>query len=281
MKKILLELELTNFCNARCVMCPVVDMKRKKGFMTHRTFEININKGIEYGIERIRFCGLGEPLLHEDFCEFLSHVKAHNLHAELITNGSLLSKDIVRCLVQHNIDTLSISFPSLKKENFERIMKGLVFEKVFENVLFAVRELKKACSTHIRITSVMTGINHEEKEHIKHFWTGEGVDYIELHTAHNRGGHLKDMDILNLPFQPEETAETDNTKLLCAWPLRQFYIGWDGSVYLCCCDVEGEYKIGNIFLDDFGTMERTQESICIMQPDLCKQCSYQRAKVLS
>lgn len=281
MKKILLEFELTNLCNARCIMCPVVGMKRKKGFMTPKTFEMNIKKGIEYGIERIRFCGLGEPLLHEDFCEFLSHVKTHNLSAELITNGSLLDRDIVQCLLQHNIDSLSISFPSLIKENYERIMKGLVFEKVFENVLFAIRELKRVCSTYIQITSVVTGINHEEKEHIKQFWTGEGVNYIELHTAHNRGGHLKDMDIFNLSSQPEETAETGNENSLCAWPLRQFFIGWDGSVYLCCCDMEGEYKVGNIFIDDFGDMERTQESMSIMQPDLCKRCSYQKAKVIS
>jgi MoaA/NifB/PqqE/SkfB family radical SAM enzyme len=281
MKKILLELELTNFCNARCVMCPVIDMKRKKGFMNRETFEMNINKGIEYGIERIRFCGLGEPLLHKHFCEFLSHVKKHNLIAELITNGALLNKDIVQCLIQHHIDSLSISFPSLIKENYERIMKGLVFEKVFENVLFAVRELKKARPVHIQITSTMTGINHEEKEQIKHFWTREGVDTIELHTAHNRGGHLKDAGFLNLSSPSEDTTRSGHIKSLCPWPLRQFFIGWDGSVYLCCCDMEGEYTVGNIYMDNFSDMERTQESICINQPDLCNRCSYQSAKVIS
>lgn len=281
MKKILLELELTNICNARCVMCPVSTMKREKGFMTPRTFDMLLNKGIEYGIERIRFCGLGEPLLHDDFCEFLTRTKANHVLAELITNGSLLTQDMVRCLIQNHVDTLSVSFPSLIKENYERIMKGLFFERVLENVLFAVRELKKACSTHIRITSVMTGINHEEKERVKQFWAQEGVDYIELHTAHNRGGHLKDLELFHLSDQPEERAPAENEKTLCAWPLRQFFIGWDGSVYLCCCDVEGEYRVGNVFEDEFGEMERTQESITLSQPDLCRQCSYPQAKVLS
>ncbi len=281
MQKILLELELTNICNARCVMCPVFDMKRKKGFMTRETFEMNIKKGIDYGIQSVRFCGLGEPLLHKDFCQFLSYAKKHNLAAELITNGSLLRKEIVQSLISSDIDSLSISFPSLTKQNYERIMRGLAFEKVFENVLFAIRELKRVSATHIKVSSVMTDINHEEKEHIEHFWAREGVDYIELHTAHNRGGHLKDMGGLDLSSQSKDAPDSENKESPCAWPSRQFFVGWDGSVFLCCCDMEGECNVGNVYIDDFGDMERTQESISIMQPDLCKRCSYQKAKVIS
>ncbi len=279
MKKSLLELELTNVCNARCVMCPVVDMKRKKGFMNREIFELIIKKGIDYGIQTIRFCGLGEPLLHQEFGQFFSYVKQHtHFVTELITNGSLLHKEIVLQLVKHNIDFLSISFPSLAMENYERIMKGLVFKEVLERVLYTIHKLKKASATHIKITSVVTGINCDEKAHIKHFWTQKGVDCIELHTPHNRGGHLKDIASLDLPSQFEHVSNPGNKKSLCPWPLRQFFIAWDGSVFLCCCDMEGECSVGNIFSDDFIDMEKMQESICIAQPKLCKRCTYQRAK---
>lgn len=287
MKKILLELELTNICNARCIMCPVIDMKRKKGFMTRETFEMIMKKGIDYGVERIRFCGLGEPLLHKDFSQFLSDVKKHNhCTTELTTNGSLLRKEMVPWLIKHDLDFLSVSFPSLTKENYERIMKGLVFEKVLDRVLFAIDELKKVSATHITITSVVTGINYEEKEQIKHFWAQKGIDSILLHTAHNRGGHLNDVgslnDIgsLNRYSQVKYVSGPGDQKTLCPWPLNQFFIGWDGSIFLCCCDMEGEYRVGNIHKDDFSEMEKIQESISIGQPVLCKQCSYQRAKTI-
>ncbi|MFC1852299.1 radical SAM/SPASM domain-containing protein [candidate division CSSED10-310 bacterium] len=281
MKKNLLELELTNTCNARCIMCPAGDMKRKKGFMKRETFELIIKKGIDYGIQRVRFCGLGEPLLHEDFCHFFSYVREHSHYiTELITNGSLLSKEIVQRLIDHKIDFLSISFPSLVRENYERIMKGLVFNQVLERVLEAIHELKKVTDTHIKITSAVTDINCDEKTHLEHFWTQEGVDCIELYTPHNRGGHLTDMGSLNLPPPLGYSANTEIKKSLCPWPLRNFFMAWDGSVFLCCCDMEGECDVGNIYSDDFSEMEKKQESICFKQPNLCQRCSYQRAKII-
>jgi len=281
MKKSLLELELTNLCNARCIMCPAGDMKRKKGFMTRETFEAIIKKGIDYGIQTIRFCGLGEPLLHEDFCHFISHVRKYDhLNIELITNGSLLLKEKVRLLAQHNLDFLSISFPSLVAENYESIMKGLSFENALEKVLYAIQELKKASATHIKITGVMTGVNYDERADIKKFWSQKGVDCIELHTPHNRGGHLEELAALDPSFRFDHASEPGPRKSLCAWPLRQFFVAWDGSVFLCCCDMEGEYRIGNVWTDEFSQMEKIQESICLKQPDLCKRCSYQKARII-
>jgi MoaA/NifB/PqqE/SkfB family radical SAM enzyme len=281
MKKSLLELELTNICNAQCVMCPAFDMKRKRGFMNHDIFELIIKKGIDYGIQRIRFCGLGEPLLHKDFCHFFSYVKQHtHFITELITNGSLLNKEIVHRLIKDKIDFLSISFPSLIKQNYEKIMKGLVFSEVLERVLYAIHELKKVSDTHIKITSVVTDINHDEKAHIEHFWTQKGVNCIELYTPHNRGGHLKDTISLNLPSQSGHVSDSEIKKSLCPWPLRNFFIAWDGAVFLCCCDMEGECSVGDIYIDDFSAMEKKQELISIMQPNLCNRCSYQKAEII-
>ncbi len=281
MQKNQLELELTNMCNARCVMCPVVAMQRQKGSMKRETFELIVKKGCDYGIQRIRFCGLGEPLLHPDFCHLLAYVKQQTPWVtELITNGSLLSKEIVQSLIHHNIDFLSISFPSLIQANYEKIMKGLGFNQVLESVLYAIHELKIASATQIKITSVVTDINCDEKEQITEFWLQKGIDAIELYTPHNRGGHLKDNESISLPPQSGSVTDLGNQKSLCPWPLRNFFIAWDGSVFLCCCDMEGECRVGTIYLDDFSDMEKIQETISLRQPNLCKRCSYQRAEII-
>lgn len=249
--------------------------------MSFETFETIIRKGVDYGIERIRFCGLGEPLLHEDFRHFFSHVKKHtHWITELITNGSLLDKAMVHWLIEHRIDFLSISFPSLVRENYEQIMKRLVFNDVLERVTYAVHELKKASATHIKITGVVTDINGDEKEALMRYWSQSGVDGIELYMPHNRGGYLKDNDALMIASPSEHGPGSGNQRSLCPWPLRQFFIAWDGAVLLCCCDMEGDFSVGNIYRDDLSEMERIQESICISQPALCRRCSYQRAKII-
>lgn len=281
MRKSLLELELTNICNAKCVMCPVHDMKRKRGFMNRATFELIIEKGIDYGIQRIRFCGLGEPLLHKNFCQYLSYIREHtDVITELITNGSLLSRDIVQCLVKNRIDFLSISFPSLRKRSYQKIMKGLVFDESLNRVLFAIDELRKNCNTHIKVTSIMTDFNSNEKMELEHFWSKKRIDSLELFTPHNRGGHLKDKGVLNIADDAETASKPGTLKSLCPWPLRNFFIAWDGSVFLCCCDMEGDCRAGDIDIDDFSRIERVQESICIAQPDLCEKCTYKKAKNL-
>lgn len=277
MKKVLLELELTNLCNARCIMCPVPDMKRPKGFMTRKTFDLILNKGSDYGIRTIRLCGLGEPLVHNDFCDFFSSVTTYHQYAtELITNGSLLSKEIVRCLAKNHLDGLSISFPSLRREHYETIMRGLVFQEVLERVVYAISELKNASDTHVTITSAITGMNADEKAQIQDFWIQQGVDRIDLHSIHNRGGYLKDDGLLP-PSAGDDEAHHDSKTSLCPWPLRQFFIAWDGSVLLCCCDMEGEYQVGTIQTDGLSVMEKRQETLLLMPPNLCQRCSYQQA----
>jgi MoaA/NifB/PqqE/SkfB family radical SAM enzyme len=283
MKKSLLELELTNKCNARCIMCPVFEMKRKKGFMTRETFELIIKKGEDYGVETIRFCGLGEPLLHEDIGAYISYVKNYtNCRTELITNGALLTKKNVQFLAENNLDSLSISFPSIIADNYESIMKGLDFKKVSKRVSYAINELKKDndTGTHIKITCVITDINRDEKNQLEQYWTRLGVDSILLYTPHNRGGYLEHAADLNLPPAKENASTSGLPQRLCPWPLRNFYIAWDGSVYLCCCDLEGECKVGDVYHDEFNEIERAQELMQIRQPSLCRRCSFQGAKLL-
>ena len=282
MKKNLLELELTNICNTRCIMCPVPGMKRQKGFMTRKTFKEIVRKAVDYDIKMIRFCGLGEPLLNKNFPYFLQTLKEHtHCSCELITNGSLLDEKTVKCLIRHNLDFLSISFPSLSTGSYQRIMKGLSFREVLEKVLYAVRELKKAYGVHIKITSaVFDNINAQETEKIKHFWLQQGVDTVLLHTIHNRGGHLKYQGPPNRSSSFKRTPKPEHLSSFCPWPAGQFFIAWDGSVLLCCCDMEGECNVGNIYKDEFHVMEKMQEAIYWIQPELCKRCSYRDARSL-
>jgi len=255
-------------------MCPIEDMKRKRGFMSQETFETVVKKGIDYGILCFRFCGLGEPLLHKRFFYFLAFIKDHtNCAVELITNGSLLRKQTVRQLIEHNIDTISFSFPSLSKKPYEKIMQGLMFEEVLEKVLYAVTELKKVLDVQIIITSIITKFNSNEIAYLRKFWIEKGVDTVVFHFPHNRGGHLKNIDTI-FPTYLVNQFTIGRGMELCRWPLRQFYVSWDGSVFLCCCDIEGECAVGTIDKDDFTVMEEVQDVVNVMKPNLCTQCTY-------
>ena len=98
-----IEVEVTNFCNAKCVFCANDKLAREKGFLNLKDFEkfilfqekirtnnffYNINKNYP----RITFCGLGEPLLHPEIAKLVKCAAEHDFYTQLVTNGELLNK---------------------------------------------------------------------------------------------------------------------------------------------------------------------------------------------
>lgn len=66
---IYLDLELTNYCNIRCNMCPVGTnvMKREQGYMSETVFEMILDNIKMFRIQGVRLIRWGEPTLHPDF----------------------------------------------------------------------------------------------------------------------------------------------------------------------------------------------------------------------
>lgn len=58
-----LAIEVTNYCNAKCVMCPLSKMTRAKGLMDMEFFRSVVDAVAESGapITLITHAGLGEP----------------------------------------------------------------------------------------------------------------------------------------------------------------------------------------------------------------------------
>jgi MoaA/NifB/PqqE/SkfB family radical SAM enzyme len=71
-------LELTNYCNLACAVCPNKSMKRAKAFMpSSMVFHIVATN------PQLREVGLsvwGEPLLHPELLLIIDHLCNHGLH---------------------------------------------------------------------------------------------------------------------------------------------------------------------------------------------------------
>lgn len=87
-----IEIEATNYCNAKCTICPRDKLVRPKGFMEPKTFyniidkcetyrkklELNQMLGVYY-VPTIVFSGFGEPLLHPELIHFIRYATEKNL----------------------------------------------------------------------------------------------------------------------------------------------------------------------------------------------------------
>jgi len=81
----------------------------------------------------------GEPLLREDLFELLGLMQQRQLEAHLITNGMLLSPQILATLKQLGVRVM-ISIDGATRQSYEAIRTGASFEKVIDSARNCVNE---------------------------------------------------------------------------------------------------------------------------------------------
>lgn len=83
----------------------------------------------------IIFAGEGEPLLYPHFFDAVSAAKAACMHVNVITNGTLLTEEVIRRLIDIRLDLLTISLWASSEKEYERLYPGTkpgYFNKVLE-----------------------------------------------------------------------------------------------------------------------------------------------------
>lgn len=115
-------IEVTQRCNNRCLYCYTVwgdneqynPSPSLEEMTTDEIKEVIIKLQKEFPIEIIGFSG-GEPLLRSDLPDLISFVKERGIAVVIITNGTLLTKELIAATV-HSVNTYQITLLSHKKE---------------------------------------------------------------------------------------------------------------------------------------------------------------------
>ncbi len=127
----IIQLEHTNRCNARCIMCGHANVDKRKCFdMSDDTFS-----KIE---ELLPFCsyvglhGYGEPFLAKELTEKFEVYKKYGVRLYANTNLSHLPETYIPYIADM-FDEINVSIDGFTKRTFEFIRQGLIFENVTEN----------------------------------------------------------------------------------------------------------------------------------------------------
>ena len=170
--------ELSSACNFSCKMCFRHNwFDEKIGLMSDDAVNIlkeNITAG---SFETVFFGGMGEPLLHPRLPELIAF--SHNLgkKTEIITNASLLTKEMSEKLVKSGLDRLWVSMDGFSKESYEKIRLGSIFELIRNN-LSDFNLIKN--NTSLGLTFVIMKENEYELDNINAFADSVNADIINL-----------------------------------------------------------------------------------------------------
>jgi MoaA/NifB/PqqE/SkfB family radical SAM enzyme len=128
-------IEPTNRCNLECVTCIRHSWDEPLGDMTSSTFS-RILEGIKDlpAPPSIFLGGLGEPLSHPHIVDMVKGLKSTGAEIELITNGTLLSQDLSKQLIDAGLDMLWVSLDGATPESYKDVRLGAALPEVISNL---------------------------------------------------------------------------------------------------------------------------------------------------
>ncbi len=257
------DMELTNQCASECLMCPRDDITRPKGMMSEDVFKTVSDKLVREG-SLITFSGMGDPLSHPGVFDWISDVRKKNCDVGIVINPASLNNKISHKLIESRPNSITISFPSIQKEVFEKLCPMVPFEDALQLTLELV-DLSRG-NVGLRITGITTEINSDEQEKFVSFWKKRDVR-TGMTACHGRGGNLKDSDI----YEPK-TFGLDSGR--CGLFQFHTFVTWDAEVLACCHDLTGATSIGNLINNDVSVIiERKQNILKSSMPfPVCRQC---------
>lgn len=242
-----LDIEATNACNLRCVMCTRTELVEKKEFWKVQAFDIEkykqlIDQGIQHGLCSIKYNYLGEPLLNPRLIEMIEYAKERGIVDVMFnTNAVLLNEETSRKLINSGLDKLFFSFDSADPEQYHAIRKGADYYKVLDNIrrFMEIRQEMGVVTPFTRVSMVKMKDNQKQWEAFKNLFEPivdavAWVDYLD-HTGQADQGRTV-----------VEVGSRQN-KFCCPQLWQRAFVHPDGVVTACCIDSAREMPMGNVF----------------------------------
>lgn len=137
------EIGLTNRCNHRCVFCALDWFEKKPIDIKTDVIKRTLGEMAECGVKSVMFAGEGEPLMHKDVSEIVTHAKLQGLDVAITTNGALFDREKLAKILP-SLSWVRFSVDAGTPLTYKKIHRGgsKDFEKVLTNLREAV-EIKR------------------------------------------------------------------------------------------------------------------------------------------
>lgn len=281
----IIELEITNVCNFKCMMCKTGNGSavRSKGMMTDDIYNKMIDEIKDKNVV-LKFVGHGESLLHPDFLKYAKIAKDNGILCHMTTNGSFLTEEIMQSLIDMKFDSVKFSFQGIDREGYLFMRQTDFFEELMETI-GKFYELRG--DSGVPYISVSTSVTDESEEQIREFRDRCEKICDELEVGKTTlewmdMESIKDIDKRKKLEQLQERDTTYKVRYRCCtqvWDVLK--LCWNGDVSSCCGDWDGLMILGNIqdsSLKELWTCEKQNGYRKILAAGnyealpLCKDC---------
>lgn len=287
-----IQLQTINACQAACTMCPYPTYAKvfERGRMDEDVFEkviaeIAAHPEVKTFVPMLQ----NEPLLDKRLFDRIARfrqVSAGRVRVELVTNGSLLTDEVVERIREVELDVLDISLDALERQTYERIRIGLDFQQVMAGVERVIAANLPKTKLFVRL--VRQRENMKETVAFAKRWRARGVG-VFIYSAHDRAGSVEGFDErIRIPdrdmpiFQRVERAASRAWFGHCPIPFAMTSILHNGDMLMCVNDWGRKVVLGNVRDDtiaDLWNGDRMREVRRLIserrygEVDACRDCS--------
>jgi len=267
----LFNIETTNNCNMRCVMCPrTTEMTRRVQNMEAGIFEkvarqirphteadfkrwVDFVKS-EYGLDEndknensfyffvssraVTMHGYGEPLLDPKIAERVKAFSGKNIPSYFSCNPSNIKVDKIEDLFMVGLSYLKFSLDSLDSEEMRRIRGGHIDYSRDLGKMLRVLGLKEEGGHRTEIVICMIKMPQTKNEEVGEFLkTWEGKDAFVYVKSLDNQWYVTDLEA--------KKAKSHYESQYCEFPWTSLTVMADGTVVPCTQDFDCEMSMGN------------------------------------
>lgn len=251
----------TNICNFKCKYCAqsLGHNQLKKNYnISFNNMTIKMIKEISSQAKEfpdpfklVSFMGHGEPLLNPHLPEMVNIIKESGIakRIDIITNGSLLTRERGQQLISSGIDVIRISLQGINSKSYKRIAGvDINFDEFLGNLKYLYDNKKQA---KIYVKTMDVSLEEDQKEIFYNTFTNisDRMFIDKVKPVYDLVRY--DNTACDLSF--DRYGERHDKRYICPQPFYMLSIWPDGSVYPC----DALYKacsLGNVKSDTLFEM---------------------------
>lgn len=237
-------LDLTSFCNHRCVFCANPYIKGKSTLprdMVHRVLQ----EAYDCGVRDLGLYATGESFLVKELPEYVKRAKDIGYEYLFITtNGALATPERAKAVIDAGLDSIKFSISAGTRETYKEIQGKDDFDKVIEHLKW-ISQYRKDSGRKFRlyVTMVYTTKTKSEVETLKNI-VSPYIDEWDPHPLTNQCGNMPSNNDIGVIEAGNPRAR--GSRDICFQPFKSFTITSDGLVSACVLDYSQDLIVGDL-----------------------------------
>lgn len=241
----------TNVCNFKCFYCahsqrPIDYLPQFLEWEDYKKCIDDISR-FPGKIKTLLFTGLGEPLMHPNIADMIQYAKKAEVAetTRIITNASLLTKEISDSLIEAGLDSLKISLQGINDKQYCEVCKSPVpFKTIIRNIQYFY-EKKKNTIVNVKIMSEMLEGDADKDKLLSIFGNISDIineEYLQSFPESDDSKFVVDSE-------KNQSGERNLHCEICPIPFYYYSLYQDGEIVPTCALFWNDYKsisLGNI-----------------------------------